>query len=97
MTVCRRLWTAALVAALVGFGYVRLGPLPPGLLDLQQAESMSIVDRHGELLFFALGRGWRCDVDGNSHWSDKDQHTDQYDNHCGESGNPLRSRQLANH
>jgi len=55
MTVRRRLWTAALVAALVGFGYVRLGPLPPGLLDLQQAESMSIVDRHGELLYESRG------------------------------------------
>lgn len=42
---------AALVA--VGIGWLRLGPLPAGLLDLSQAESTEIVDRHGELLYEA--------------------------------------------
>jgi penicillin-binding protein 1C len=48
----RRLWTAAFVAAVVILaGYLRLGPIPPGLLDLRDAESTAIVDRNGELLY----------------------------------------------
>lgn len=55
MTRRRLLWAVGVfVAALVGaIGYLRLGPLPAGLLDLSQAESTEIVDRRGELLYEA--------------------------------------------
>ena len=41
------------VVALAGIGYVRLGPIPATLLDLHDAESSMIVDRHGEALYEA--------------------------------------------
>ena len=53
MTFGRRLLAAALVTALAGVGYVRLGPIPAGLLDLRDAESTTIVDRYGEVLYEA--------------------------------------------
>ena len=53
MTRHRRLWVAALVAVLAGVGYVRLGPIPASLLDLRDAESTMVVDRHGEVLYEA--------------------------------------------
>ena len=51
MTLRRRLWAAAVVAVLAGVGWIRLGPIPPRLLDLQDAESTVIVDRNGEVLY----------------------------------------------
>lgn len=43
------------VAVLVAIAlYVRVGPLPPGLLDLRQAASTQVVDRNGELLYESL-------------------------------------------
>ena len=50
----RRIAAAALVAvALVGGGaaWVRLGPLPPGLLDAAHMKSTSVVDRHGTVIY----------------------------------------------
>jgi penicillin-binding protein 1C len=47
----RRLWAAALVVGAIGVGYVRLGPIPAGLLDLRDTESTVIVDRNGEPLY----------------------------------------------
>lgn len=43
---------AAVAAALVlGLGvWMRVGPLPPGLLDFTHAESTRILDRHGDLI-----------------------------------------------
>jgi penicillin-binding protein 1C len=54
MSLRRRLWTVAAVltaVALGSIGYARLGPIPAGLLDLSEAESTVIVDRHGETLY----------------------------------------------
>lgn len=52
----RRLLTAASVAAaLVGTTYLRVGPLPQGLLERPQTRSTEIVDRTGELLYEARG------------------------------------------
>jgi penicillin-binding protein 1C len=45
------IWTAVVAAALSTGAYVRLGPIPAGLLDLRDAESTAIVDRDGELLY----------------------------------------------
>jgi penicillin-binding protein 1C len=45
------IWTAVVALVLLACGYVRLGPIPAGLLDLRDAESTAIVDRHGELLY----------------------------------------------
>jgi len=45
------LLTAALLAA-AGV-WLRLGPLPDGLLDLRDAESIELLDRNGELLYEA--------------------------------------------
>jgi penicillin-binding protein 1C len=53
MTFRRRLWAAALVAVLAGIAYIRLGPIPARLLDLHDAESTMVVDRHGEVLYEA--------------------------------------------
>jgi penicillin-binding protein 1C len=44
-----------LVAVLAGMVWIRLGPLPPGLLDLQPVESIAIVDRNGEPLYESRG------------------------------------------
>jgi penicillin-binding protein 1C len=51
MTLGRRLCTAAFVAAVAGAAYLRLGPIPAGLLELHDAESTVIVDRNGEVLY----------------------------------------------
>ena len=48
-----RFWMAALIALLAGVAYVRLGPISPKLLDLRDAESTMVVDRHGEVLYEA--------------------------------------------
>ena len=50
----------ACVAALAAFGaWVRLGPLPDGLLDLDAALSTVVVDRYGEALYEARSTGGR--------------------------------------
>jgi penicillin-binding protein 1C len=52
----RRLTLAFALAASVGTGaWARVGPLPPGLLDLARAESTVVLDRHGVPLYEALG------------------------------------------
>jgi len=51
MTLRLRVWAASLVAVLAGAAYLRLGPVPARLLDLHDAESTVIVDRHGEVLY----------------------------------------------
>ncbi len=45
--------TAAVCLLLGAAAWLRLGPLPPGLLDFTHAESTRIEDRHGELLYEA--------------------------------------------
>lgn len=50
-----RVRIAAALAAVVAGMYVRLGPLPAGLLDLRRAPSTAIVDRSGEPLYEARG------------------------------------------
>jgi penicillin-binding protein 1C len=57
---------AVLAAGVVATAlWIRLGPLPPGLLDVDSAPSIEVVDRHGERLYevrSALGtRGDRLD------------------------------------
>jgi penicillin-binding protein 1C len=47
-----RVAASALVAAAF-ICWLRAGPLPDGLLDLRQAESTTIVDRHGDVLYEA--------------------------------------------
>jgi penicillin-binding protein 1C len=44
---------AAVIAA--GVTWLRLGPLPPGLLDVSRMESTVVVDRGGEVLYEARG------------------------------------------
>lgn len=44
---------AAGVVVLLALGVVRFGPLPSGLLDVRNAQSIEIVDRHGEVLYEA--------------------------------------------
>jgi penicillin-binding protein 1C len=41
----------AIVISTIAIGYVRFGPISPGLLDLRDAESTVIVDRNGEPLY----------------------------------------------
>lgn len=57
MKAWRRLRVAGTLAALAAaaVGYLRLGSLPVGLLDVRQAESTEVVDRSGELLYEARG------------------------------------------
>jgi penicillin-binding protein 1C len=51
MTLHRRAAAVALGLAAAGAIYIRVGPLPAGLLDLRDAESTTIVDRNGQLLY----------------------------------------------
>jgi penicillin-binding protein 1C len=55
MTSRRLLVIASVAAALVGAIYLRVGPLPRGLLDPPHTESTEIADRTGELLYEARG------------------------------------------
>src|SRR5262245_25775753 len=43
----------AVIAFAAAAAWVRLGPLPDGLLDFRNAESTVVVDRHGEVLYEA--------------------------------------------
>lgn len=54
---------AALVCAAAA--WARLGPLPPGMLDVAHAESTEVLDRHGELLYEA-----RSADGGRTSWLD---------------------------
>jgi penicillin-binding protein 1C len=57
----RRHLAIALALACAGAFWVRLGPLPDGLLDAQVAESSIVTDRHGVPLYEALsGDGTRA-------------------------------------
>src|SRR4051812_34253637 len=56
----------ALASLALGF-WVRLGPLPVGLLDLADAQSIEIVDRNGELLYEA-----RAGDGSKAAWLDED-------------------------
>jgi penicillin-binding protein 1C len=47
----RRRWFWAIAAVVVVAGWLRLGPLPAGLLDQAAHESTAVVDRHGEVLY----------------------------------------------
>jgi len=51
MSLGRRIAIAASVAVVASIAYVRVGPLPAGLLDLRDVESTAIVDRNGEVLY----------------------------------------------
>lgn len=53
----------ALIAVIAAGVWIRLGPLPDGLLDLQHAESTEVVDRHGELMYEA-----RSDEGSRASW-----------------------------
>jgi penicillin-binding protein 1C len=48
-----RVVRAAAAALIAILAWIRLGPLPPGLLDLSGVESTIVVDRAGELLYEA--------------------------------------------
>ena len=52
-----RVLLAGAALVLCSAAWVRLGPLPPGLLDGRQPASTLVVDRHGEPLYEALGPG----------------------------------------
>jgi len=58
-----RLGFVILIAVIAAGVWVRVGPLPDGLLDLHNAESTEVVDRHGELLYEA-----RSDGGGRASW-----------------------------
>lgn len=50
----RRLVASALLVSAVATGvWLRCGPLPPGLLDPHETPSITVVDRHGEVLYEA--------------------------------------------
>src|SRR5258708_3550799 len=62
--------SAAMVVLVVttAFGlWLRIGSLPPGLLDLRDSESVEILDRNGELLYEA-----RADDGSKAAWIDAD-------------------------
>ena len=63
----RRRTVAIALAATVGVGWVRLGPLPPGLLELDEQTSTQVVARDGESLRESLSaegqRSRRIDAD----------------------------------
>ena len=50
----RRIAVLASAALLAAVAYVRLGPLPPGLLDDTAVESTAVVDRSGAVLYESL-------------------------------------------
>ncbi len=55
--IARRWRSAAIVVllAVCAAGWLRAGRLPAGLLDLDQPESTTVLDRNGEVLYEALG------------------------------------------
>jgi len=63
----RRAGTAALLAALAAVVWLRIGPLPAGLLDLRDAESIVLLDRNGEVLYEA-----RAGDGSKAEWLDAD-------------------------
>jgi len=53
MTVGRRRAAIVVAVLVAAAAWLRLGPLPDGLLDFQNAESTEVVDRSGEVLYEA--------------------------------------------
>jgi penicillin-binding protein 1C len=49
----RRWWLTSALVLIVLAGWLRLGPLPAGLLDPDERPSTLVLDRHGERLFEA--------------------------------------------
>jgi penicillin-binding protein 1C len=67
----RRAATLGAVLATLGCvaaAWIRMGPLPPGMLDVTYAESTQVLDRHGEVLYEA-----RNADGGRSSWIDGDR------------------------
>lgn len=53
----RSKWAAGVVGLLGAVAYLRIGPLPPGLLDFRRVESTEVVDRNGATLYEARSGG----------------------------------------